>query len=137
MSKSKSQPKEDKPVVITVTVLPLKNGKRRIMVSGAPEGEMPLVARGVFADLHKLIGQMWLAIQTREPQVVTVKAAKAKNDKAEPEGESGAEQTGDDPSDQLVTSGGAAQGGLAAAAPAPPAELPAIEGDFQPALLTV
>ncbi len=67
MSKSDGQEK----IVIVIEVAPPKDGKRRILVTGAPVGELPAVYTGVFADLHKLVDQVWIAVNTRKPLPVT------------------------------------------------------------------
>lgn len=115
-SKSKIQtPKpQDLPVVITITVMPLKDGKRRVLVSGAPDGEMPVVKAGLFADLHRLLDETWIALLKRKPQVVKRPAPKQTAESKEQEaGVQEAEGAGQD-------------------TPQPPAELPAIEGDTEP-----
>lgn len=136
-----TKPTEPKPITLTIVVLPIKNGKRSIVVSGAPEGEMPIVETGVFADLHRLIDQVWLTLLQRKPQVVTIKTdkkAKGPMTHTPDEGAGGNsdEESQDEPStsadpggecDQLVTS---------EPAPEPPAELPVIETPQQAALFT-
>ena len=68
----------DKPsdTIITVTISPVVNGKRKLVISGAPKGEMPVVKAGVFADVHRLFDETWVELQKRKPQVVTVKEPK-------------------------------------------------------------
>lgn len=60
---------EPKPIVMTIAVYPPRKGQRQIVVSGAPEGELPAVRSGVFADLHQMINQMWMELIKRKPQV--------------------------------------------------------------------
>ena len=73
-------------IVITISITPAANGKRKIIISGAPEKEMPVVRTGTFPDLHRLIDETWVKLMKREPQVVTikekVKSAKSKVQKA-------------------------------------------------------
>lgn len=66
----------DKPVVVTVTINPLKNGKRPLVISGAPDGEMPVVRSGNFSEIHSLFDEMWLELIKRKPKVVTKPAVK-------------------------------------------------------------
>jgi len=70
---------DDKRIVITLTVYPphATNGARPVIVTGAPEGELPSVFRGGFADLHRLIDQAWIEINTRKPLVVKPPSKKA------------------------------------------------------------
>lgn len=63
----------DKSIVITITVLPFAKGKRRLIVSGAPQGEMPVVHTGEFAQVHQLINSAWAELVRRKPQVPKVK----------------------------------------------------------------
>lgn len=72
----------DSTTVITITIYPAKNGKRRIVMTGAPEGEMPEVRTGVFAELHRLVDDVWATLLKRKPQVVKVKAGKAEKSSA-------------------------------------------------------
>ena len=59
----------DKPIVITITVLPLAKGKRKLIVSGAPQGEMPVVRTGEFAQVHQMVNAAWAELVKRKPQV--------------------------------------------------------------------
>ena len=68
----------DKTVILTVLILPPANGKRKVIVSGAPEKEMPVVRLGTFAERHALEDAVWLELMKREPQLVTVKVEKSK-----------------------------------------------------------
>ncbi len=80
-------------VVVTITIYPFDKGKRKVLVSGAPEGEMPVVHTGQFAELHALIDRTWIELSTRKPQVVTRRAGeKAKPDKTKEGGEDGSEE---------------------------------------------
>lgn len=119
MSK-KLEPTAPKTIVLTLTVYPPKNGKRRILVSGAPEGEMPAVLNGLFADRHVLLDQLWATLQKRKPQVVKVRGGKdtKTNDDANTEHVADADKP-----DQLVRSE------AASAELTPPADLPEIEDD--------
>ncbi len=134
---------EDKDIILTVSIGPLKNGKRKVVVSGAPEQEMPVVKIGAFPDLHRLVDGVWVELAKREPQVVKMTAAKPaakakakagiEKDKEYPdapgqEGESdekveGAEEA---PAAQATA---ATETEPAAATSAPAKSLPIIEGD--------
>ena len=61
-------------IIITATVAPLKGGKRAIIVSAAPEGELPVILSGNFAERKILFDEAWLALLKREPVVVPEKA---------------------------------------------------------------
>ena len=67
----------DKSIVITITVLPFNKGKRKLIVSGAPQGEMPVVHTGEFAQVHQLVNAAWSELVRRKPQVPKVKATAA------------------------------------------------------------
>ena len=62
-----------KPITIILTIHPPKKTSRRVDVAAAPEGEMPLLLTGAFADRHKLADQAFAALLKRKPQ--TVKAS--------------------------------------------------------------
>jgi hypothetical protein len=47
------------PIVLTVTVYAPKKGVRKVVVSGAPEGEMPLLLTGVFQERHALLDRAY------------------------------------------------------------------------------
>ena len=68
----------DKTIILTIQILPPANGKRKVIVSGAPEKEMPVVRLGTFAERHALEDAVWLELMKREPQLVTVKVEKSK-----------------------------------------------------------
>lgn len=116
----------DKQVVITITVLPLAKGKRRIIVSGAPEGEMPAVHSGEFAQVHQLINTTWAELMKRKAQVPKLTAPKTEPAKAT-KGDSGQAVSDEgDEGDQMVAS----ETDAPEAEPAPAAgDLPVIEGD--------
>ena len=71
----------DQTIIITATVGPLKNGKRAVLVSAAPEGELPVVEMGNFAELKTLFDTVWLALLKRAPMVVPDKARKGEPEK--------------------------------------------------------
>ena len=71
-------------IIITATVAPLKGGKRAIIVSAAPEGELPVILSGNFAELKTLFDEAWLALLKREPVVVPEKARKGEAEKPAP-----------------------------------------------------
>lgn len=95
---------EPKPVVLTVTIFPLKNGKRPLVISGAPDGEMPVVRTGNFSEIHRLFDELWLEMIKRKPKVVarptasksterTSKASGEDKDEAPESGEADTETT--------------------------------------------
>jgi hypothetical protein len=112
MSKSTAPTKPAAPVaepsiVITITVSPLKNGKRAILLSGAPEGEMPEMRVGVFSQLHPLLDEVWVTLHKRKSQLVTKPkssskepAAKSKPNATDDEEET-AESTGTEATDEV------------------------------------
>ena len=71
-------------IIITATVAPLKGGKRAVIVSAAPEGELPVILSGNFAELKTLFDEAWLALLKREPVVVPDKARKGEAEKPAP-----------------------------------------------------
>ena len=90
---------ELKPIVLTVTIYPPKKGVRKVVVTGAPEGEMPLLLSGVFAERHALIDQAFSGVLKRDPQVVTLKEEKpAKASKSKSKGTVAADD--DEPGDE-------------------------------------
>jgi hypothetical protein len=120
-----------KPITLIVTIYPPKHGVRKLIVSGAPEGEMPVLLGGPFQDRHGLLDQAYAAVLKRDPQRVTIaepkpsKKAKAKVD--DDAGDDEAEETGD----QLVEED---QAPIPSPSPDESGEgneeeLPAIEGD--------
>lgn len=71
----------DAPIIITLEIFPADGkGKRKLIVSGAPQHEMPVVRTGLFAQRHDLLDEVWIALGTRKPQVVKVKATTEKKD---------------------------------------------------------
>lgn len=70
--------KQTKPITIITTIQPPDGkGKRKLTVAAAPDGEMPVTLAGLFADWHTLEAEAYVAVSTRKPQVVKVKAASA------------------------------------------------------------
>lgn len=132
----------DKPndIIITITIAPAVNGKRKVLISGAPEKEMPIVRAGVFADVHRLFDETWVALMKREPQVVKVESEKLKV-KSQSKGTAGTAGNHDDPLDADVDDASdpveqAIDDATPPNADAPDdtieqAELPEIEGDTQ------
>ncbi len=129
------------PVVLTVTVYPPKKNKRMVVVSGAPEGEMPLVLTGLFQERHALLDQAYAQCMKRKPQLVTLKGDKArKPDKAksitggvEDDDDEETSVTESEATDQLVTDADVSEPESAESVPVSPItgsdELPAIDGD--------
>jgi hypothetical protein len=102
-SDSRSQ-NADRPITLIVTVYPPKKDKRRILISAAPDGEMPLMFSGLFPDRHALLDRAFAGVLKRDPQVVTVKIekkGKVSADQIINDGSQASEETGE--SDQLVT----------------------------------
>jgi hypothetical protein len=123
-----SNPDPILPVVLTVTVYPPKKGKRMVVVSGAPEGEMPLLLTGLFQDRHALLDQAYAQCLKRDPQLVTIAEPKAKP------GKSKSVTAGTEDDDEEVAEG---TDQLVEVVPVSPIietdsdeELPAIEGDL-------
>jgi hypothetical protein len=130
-----SNPDPILPVVLTVTVYPPKKNKRMVVVSGAPEGEMPLFLTGLFQDRHTLLDQAYAQCLKRDQQLVTIAEPKSKKSgikygpgatvENDDEDEETPETTG-----QLVTDETAED---VPVSPSTEAEnLPAIEGDDAP-----
>ena len=71
-------------IIITATVAPLKGGKRAVIVSAAPEGELPVILSGNFDELKTLFDEAWLALLKRKPVVVPDKARKVEAEKPAP-----------------------------------------------------
>lgn len=75
----------DKDIVLTITAQPVDGkGKRKIVVAGAREGEMPLIRTGTFADLYKLIDDVWIEVNTRTGAAVKGKTGATKKAKPAP-----------------------------------------------------
>lgn len=119
---------DEKAVTIIVTVLPPKKGGRKMLVSAARDGEMPLVLSGLFADRHHLLDQAYAMAMKREAQIVTVKEDKKK--RGQEEEEPGNREPDEDGERKIVAEIDTARDGdqLVAAKPVTE-ELPAIEGD--------
>lgn len=108
---TKSASNEPKPITIIVNIFPPRKDKRRVVVSAAPEGEMPVLFEGLFPDRHALLDQAFAAVLKRDPQIVTVKEStpKAAEKKSKAADDDDAEQGGEEveesveASDQLVT----------------------------------
>lgn len=66
-------------MTIIVTLLPPKKGKRKLVISAAPEGEMPLLITGEFSERHALLDRAYATVMKRDPQVVTLPADKTTN----------------------------------------------------------
>lgn len=123
----------EKPITLIVTIYPPKKGQRRIVISAAPEGEMPLIFDGLFTDRHALMDRAYAGVLKREPQIVTVKekkGGKVSADQAANDGSETGDQTVSDtpipnPSPVETGEGNAVQ----LNAISEPENLPAIEGD--------
>jgi len=119
----------DKTIILTVTVFPFVKGKRKIVIAGAPEGEMPLAVTGTFQQLHELIDQVWLDLAGRKPQTVHAKSKPVALDSKPADGEADEAETS---AAELV------EAELVEAEPAEAepveaeAKLPRIEGDAPP-----
>lgn len=101
---SSATPSNQKTIVLMVEVLPADaRGNRKIIVSGAPKEEMPLVRAGLFANRHALLDEIYRDVMKRKPQVIKRAAsatAKREDAKDEPEPETTTEQ-GDTPETEL------------------------------------
>ena len=113
-----------KPIQLNITIQPAAaNGKRKVVVSGAPEGEMPHIITGEFSQMHALIDQTYVALLKRDPQVVKVKNAASGDDGAKKRKPVGAKHASPKSKpDQLDRSGDS---------PENDEELPVIEGDTE------
>jgi hypothetical protein len=68
----------DKPIVITLTIYPLDKAKvRHVAISGAAEGDMPVMHTTTFAGLHPAINAVWAELIARGAQPVKVGAVVA------------------------------------------------------------
>lgn len=67
---------DDKPITIIVTIHPIKNGKRPVTVAAAPEGELPLMLSGVFAERHQLADRAYGTLLKRKPLTPKITAPK-------------------------------------------------------------
>jgi hypothetical protein len=111
---------DPKPITLIVTVYPPKKNARRVVVSGAPEGEMPLILDGLFPDRHVLLDRVFALVLKRDPQLVTIAEPKPGKAKSITAGADDYEEESAKATDQLVTDG---------AVITEAEELPAIEGD--------
>ncbi len=92
---------EPKPITLIVTIYPPKKDKRKVVVSAAPEGEMPAIFNGLFPDRHALLDRAFAAVLKRDPQVVT-KPAASQPDESDAE-DVDSDETTPGASDQLVS----------------------------------
>jgi len=127
-----------KPITLIVTIYPPKKGQRHVMVSGAPEGEMPLIFTGIFQERHALLDQAFAGVLKREPQIVTLKDDKPGKSKsitasADDDDDDENSVTESEATDQLVTDAEVSEPENAESVPVSPItnteELPAIDGD--------
>ncbi len=72
-------------IVITIVVKPLRGGKRPIIVSAAPAGEMPLILTGHFPERLALVDQVYQELLMRKPKIVKVAASKKVAAKKDPD----------------------------------------------------
>jgi len=129
---------DPKPITLIVTIYPPKKGTRRVVVSGAPEGEMPLLIDGLFPERHALLDRAFAGVLKREPQIVTLKDDKRGKSKsitasADDDDDEETSVTESDATDQLVTDADVSEPENAESVPVSPItgsdELPEIEGD--------
>lgn len=129
----------DKTIILTITVYPFDKNKRRILVAGAPAGEMPIARSGLFHEMHDLVDQVWLDLAGRKPQTVHAKKdagvvttsvvdGAAPGDAGDAQ-ESDAAETAQDLGEALDDAQGS---GAEAAETAAPSTLPSIQGDDAP-----
>ena len=77
---------DDKVITIITTIHPVKRGgKRAITVAAAPEGELPLMLTGVFADRHQLADRAFGELIKRKPVTPKLTPGKAAKEVAESE----------------------------------------------------
>jgi len=103
-------------ITITVDILPIKDGKRVVMMAGAPAGEMPEMMVGTFPAMHAMLDQLWMTLRTRKPQVVKVKGQKDEAEKDVPEISVEAELAGDAANSDMDKAGAGAADSVAAGA---------------------
>lgn len=128
---------DPKPITLIVTIYPPKKNVRHVMVSGAPEGEMPLLFTGIFQERHALLDQAFAGVLKREPQIVTLKDDKPGKSKSitasADDDDEETPVTESDATDQLVTDAEVSESESAESVPVSPItgsdELPAIDGD--------
>lgn len=126
-----------KPITLIVTIYPPKKGQRHVMVSGAPEGEMPLLFTGIFQERHALLDQAFAGVLKREPQIVTLKDDKPGKSKSitasADDDDEETSVTESDATDQLVTDAEVSEPESAESVPVSPItsadDLPVIDGD--------
>ncbi len=125
----------DNPIVLTLTIYPAKKNQRKIAVTGAPEGEMPLLLEGVFAERHALLDQAFTAVLKRDPQIISLKTDhKAKTGVkfgpgATVDDDDEAETETADPADAAAEESEAPDAASGNISNATDADLPAIDGD--------
>ncbi len=126
---------EQKPVVITLTIFPLKHRKRPLLISAAHAGEMPLVHSSTFDQLHPALNQVWLELMKRKPQTVKVGSGPKRQDGKKKDNTEGADANGVAELEEQITATEKDLLSSEYATPgspnyvAPPEELPVIEGD--------
>jgi hypothetical protein len=136
---------DPKPITLIVTIYPPKKNTRRVVISGAPEGEMPLMLDGLFPERHALLDRVFAMVLKRAPQLVTLKADKPGKSKSVTAGADAEEEPGNrEPDEAADATQSAASDQLVSAdtdAESVPVssiigttsneELPAIEGDIE------
>ncbi len=96
---------EPKEITLIVSIYPPKKGQRRVVISGAPEGEMPLIVEGLFPERHTLLDRAFADLLKRKPQIVKVSAS-AKSKSADDDNADDEEKETEAPqeaTDQLVS----------------------------------
>lgn len=120
----------DNPIVLTLTIYPPKKNQRHVVVTGAPEGEMPLLLEGVFAERHALLDQAFTTVLKRAPQTITLKESKPKTSK--PKATAAADEPADDDAEESASKNDppeAAEESSGNISNEAAADLPAIDGD--------
>jgi hypothetical protein len=120
----------DKTIILTITVYPFDKGKRRILVAGAPQGEMPIARPGLFHELHDLVDQLWLDLAERKPQTVHVKKGAPAASIGNVSDEDAAPES--DATEPATDSDAVRDAQGADAETSAPAALPSIQGDDAP-----
>lgn len=121
--------------IITLTIKEPKGQGRPIVISAAPEGEMPIIRTGLFQDRHQLLDDIWAELLTRKPKLVKVADKKSqpagKSQDGAPEAEAEAPEAEADPISETANETLAEDQAAEPDQLVRPETLPAIEGDAE------
>lgn len=126
----------DKKITFTLIFQPMQKGKpRQITVAGAPDGEMPVIKSGTFADRHSLVDVIWKELTERAPQIPKhtepkkeePKASEPAKDEQPDEAQAEEADASEPPTEQPAAGGPAEPDQLVAQADDAPADLPVID----------